>query len=280
MILPTYGLASRALPYGLKKSVSAELFELSAISNLGIHCFDGALSYPWLKDDLEYLKTTASSFFTKASFDEFTNGSLIAHLRDIDYSDSHCLGVLYHSPLTTELDKSRFLQCIDIASSMRLPISASVYTNSDLSFLASLSIPIQSLQVPINISTNIDFSLISSINPQFLIARSTFLQSAYFNPSLLPSSLQPTLLEQISIIKMFAKARDLELSQALFMFSLYTSFINSFTHFIFSSTSLSRLALYLRLFDNLDYDSCKEFVTELSFPYSAKLADPRSWFLQ
>ena len=100
-----YGLASRAKPYGISKSLSKNNLNLSSIRKIGIKEFDGAESYPWLKEDINYLNTQIdTNIYTKISF--ANNPSIDNHLKDFSkfIDEKRLKTVYYHSPIRDRKD--------------------------------------------------------------------------------------------------------------------------------------------------------------------------------
>ncbi len=276
-----YGLASRAKPYGISKSLSKNNLNLSSIRKIGIKEFDGAESYPWLKEDINYLNTQIDTkIYTKIGF--ANNPTLDNHLKDFSKSidEKRLKTVYYHSPIRDRKDIISFERFSEEVKSRNLVPGISLYSEKEVIFLAENNVLPEFIQLPLNPSTKISSNIKKFCQTKF-IARSIFLQSAYFNPKKFSSKFSNKLSEMLSIhlkkIIEISKKYEYSIEQTLLFYALSKSKDLNFKGLILSSSNLNRLKKQISIASQI-FD--KSFYKELDMAikvYYYELSDPRLW---
>ena len=272
-----YGLASRSKPYGISKSLSSDSLNLSLIEKLGIKEFDGAESYPWVKEDINFVNNNKEiKFYTKIDF--VSNPNLDNHLKVFSKSitEKRLKTVMYHSKLKDDKDIELFKNFCEKIKNYNLIPGISLYSEKEVILLAERKILPQFVQLPLNPSTEITANLKEFKDTNF-IARSIFLQSAYFHPDKISYKLNSILKIHISIVKEIGKIYNYSLQDSLILYSLSKAISLDFSGLILSSTSINRLKIQLKIASQNFDENFFKFIDNKISKYSRKLSDPREW---
>ena len=272
-----YGLASRARPYGISKSLSKFKIALNQINQLGITQFDGAESYPWLNEDITYLnENNTNKFYTKISYENIRN--LDIHLDKFRKSiqEKRVKGIYFHSPLNTNQDFLNLNKFFETIKEKNLIPGVSLYKSKEVIDLEKQKIIPQIVQLPINPSTKIDENVKKFKQTNF-IARSIFLQSAYFNPIKISKNISNLLKLHISKIGEVGKVYNYSLEESLLAYAITKANNLNFKGIILSTSSIKRLENQLHFASKQFEKDYFKKIDNAIYSFSEKLSDPRLW---
>lgn len=272
-----YGLASRAKPYGIAKSFSKYEIDLKQINKLGITEFDGAESYPWLNADISYLnENNKTKFYTKISYQNISN--LDIHLDKFRKSiqEKRLKGIYFHSTLKTNKDFLNLNKFCETIKEKNLIPGVSLYKSKEVIDLQKQKIIPQIVQIPLNPSTKINQNIKKFKQTNF-IARSIFLQSAYFNPIKISKNISNLLKLHISKIGEVGKFYNYSLEESLLAYAITKANNLNFKGIILSTSSIKRLENQLNFASKIFEKDYFKKIDNAIYSFSEKLSDPRLW---
>lgn len=274
-----FGLANRVVPYGLSCTSSSHVFDLVAVSDFGINIFDGALAYPWHESDIDYINdvNNAATCFTKVDTSKVSLSDAHKHINH--FNKSYLRGVYYHGNVMADNFFISYTKLYNLTRDLGLPIGISIYNQDDARKISCLPISYDFIQLPVNPAFLDLPDTLSYLNPCTLVARSIFLQGAYFHPHKLPSPLKSFIANQISLFKLESTDDSAPLFNFLVNYSLDICKKYNFDYLIYSTTDIQKLTNFITVFHDLHNSPPRPPVLYNPNCHQKSLSfhDPRTW---
>ena len=274
-----FGLANRVEPYGLSSKSSRHNFDLETVYSHGIDIFDGALAYPWLDSDIDYINDlgNTATCFTKVDSSQISLTDIIKHINQ--FNMSYLRGIYYHGNVMAENFFSSYIQLYNLARDLDIPIGISIYNQDDARKLSSLPVSYDFIQLPVNPAFLDLAETLSFLKPCTLVARSIFLQGAYFQFQKLPTQLKSFIIHQIQLFNLGTPNNSDDLLDFLVNYSLDFCKMYNFEYIIYSTSEIQRLASFINTFTKACNKPSRPPI--LYHPYChqkfCSFHDPRTW---
>ena len=272
-----YGLASRSNKYGLRGSKSQGRFLLSEIIKIGISEFDSALMYDVSDDDYQDIGRSGATVSTKLMIPaDIEDKRRIEHHMDLLARDmrGYCY---YHGDLSCKKTEDKIKEFSRLAEEYGCRPSYSVYTSDDIKKILELGCDIEAVQLPVNPATYIDTGLVSKLKARgcSLVARSVFLQGAFFSPESMVGAERMVFEEAQKILISIGSELQMTLEELLLRYSYEECRNSGIDKVILSTTDLERLKRQIAILRDgrgVDVDYIRSRVE-----FAREFSNPRRW---
>lgn len=275
-----FGLANRIKNYGIAKKLSnPEKISLDQIFKIGFDGVDGAENYGWHEKDLEaIIRNTKKNNFTKIELlkNENLNPAEIIKKYKLNKKYNILTGIYMHDRVSAKSLSLYKRVLLPLRETLPIKTGISIYSQEDVKMIEDNGLPIDILQLPMNINCNIDVS--SFINKGcHVYARSIFLQGLFFSiyGLNLSKKVKKNLDNQKKYLNEKALSNNMDLGQYLFSESIYLCMQKNYKGIVLNSSNIERLTSYIHNHKSIIHNESKDDVRYML--EDKYLADPRLW---